>query len=410
MGLLKNITNYFDQKIDKSLDFDNARKSITISFVAIIAIIFYLVFGVISLINESYLLALILGIASALNYLIYLYIHKTLKINSCINANLIVTGSVFLYCMVTGGAFGTGYLWIFPFPILAISLKGLDRGTRVSFLFLVFIIAACIINLYVPGLPDYKLSFSLRLIGSYLAIYAIIYVFEFLRIQNYHKMRSLLNDSILENKRKDDFLSKLSHQIRTPLNNITLIYNLVDRTKLPADQQDLFDTIIASTNNLVNVVNNIVQVSAIDIDEKNQSPVSFNIETTIQNTLKLFTNQYKERLEIDFKTKTIKTNFIGNPVRIKQLFLNIIENIIKIGSEEKLKLAISINSQNIENQQTQISIDIVCPPIDMKKDSNENYFVASSRPIIKIKMTLLKITWILTLPEKLFSFIMEPLI
>jgi CheY-like chemotaxis protein/signal transduction histidine kinase len=382
MGLLKNIANYFDQKVDRNLDFENSGKTITISFTSIIAIVFYLFFGIISLINESYMLALVLGIASALNYLIYYYLHKTLKINPCINALLIVTGAVFLYCLITGGAFGTGYLWIFPYPILAISLKGLEKGARISIIFLVFIIAVCIINLYVPGLPDYKLSLSLRLIGSYLSIHSIIYVFEYLRVINYHKMKLWINDSLSENKRKDDFLSKLSHQIRTPLNNITLIYNLVDRSKLPEDQQDLFDTIIASTNNLVNVVNNIVQVSAIDIDENNQNPVSFNIVTTIQNTLKLFINQNKERLEIDFNAKAIKPNYIGNPVRIKQLFLNIIENIVKIGSEEKLKLTITINSENIDSTLTNLSIDIICPPMSMKKDMNDNYYVASSQPIL----------------------------
>jgi CheY-like chemotaxis protein/signal transduction histidine kinase len=377
MGLLRNITNYFDQKADSNLDFENVSKSVTISFTSIIGIFFYIVFGVISLINESYLLALVLGLASAANYLVYYYLHKTLKINACINALLLITGSVFLYCLITGGAFGTGYLWIFPFPILAISMKGLEKGARISIIFLLFIISVCILNLYVPGLPDYKLSMSLRLIGSYFAIHLIIYVFEYIRVRNFQKMISRIDDSLSENKRKDDFLSKLSHQIRTPLNNITLIYNLVDRTKLPADQQDLFDTIIASTNNLVNVVNNIVQVSAIDIDENNHNPVSFNIETTIQNTLKLFINQNKERLEIDFNSKAIKPNFIGNPVRIKQLFLNIIENIVKIDTKEKLKLSITINSESVDTNQTLLSIDIACPPISLKKDANDNYFVAT---------------------------------
>jgi CheY-like chemotaxis protein/signal transduction histidine kinase len=381
MGLLHNITNYFAQKVDKRLDLQSINKVITVSFASVFAIIFYLTFGVISLIYDNYILALILGIASAANYIIYFYLHKTFKIDSCVHGILFVTASVFLYCFITGGAFGTGYLWIFPFPILAISLKGLSKGTGISILFLALIIVAILVNINVPQLPDYALSMSLRLIGAYLAIHAIMYVFEFIRILDYKKMQSWINDSRLENKRKDDFLSKLSHQIRTPLNNITLIYNLVDRSKLPTDQLDLFDTIMASTNNLVNVVNNIVQVSAIDIEDQDQTQVSFNIESTIQNTLKLFINQNKDKLSIDFNVSATRLQYFGNPVRIKQLFLNLIENIVKIADEDELKLAIQLYSKGISSHETEISIDITCPAIAMKKDANDNYFIASKKPV-----------------------------
>lgn len=381
MGLLHNITNYFAQKVDKRLDLQSINKVITVSFASVFAILFYLIFGIIALINDNYILALILGIASAINYLIYFYLHKTLKIDIAVHGILLVTAIVFIFCFTTGGAFGTGYLWIFPFPILAISLKGLSKGTGISLLFLAFIIIAILINLNVPQLPDYNLSMSLRLIGAYLAIHAIMYVFEFVRILDYKKMQSWINDSRLENKRKDDFLSKLSHQIRTPLNNITLIYNLVDRSKLPSDQLDLFDTIMASTNNLVNVVNNIVQVSAIDIEDQDQTQVSFNIESTIQNTLKLFINQNKDKLIIDFKVAASRLQYYGNPVRIKQLFLNLIENIVKIADEDELKLVIQINSKSISSHETEVGIEITCPAIAMKKDANDNYFIASKKPV-----------------------------
>jgi CheY-like chemotaxis protein len=164
------------------------------------------------------------------------------------------------------------------------------------------------------------------------------------------------------------------------LNNLTLIYNLVDRSKLPPDQQDLFDTIIASTNNLVSVVNNIVQVSTVDMEEKGQNNLSFNIESTIENTLKLFRNQNKDRLEIDFKILSKQLYYIGNPVRIKQLFLNLIENIVKINYEIKLKLSISYNSEPAETNNSKLTFEINCPPLKMKKDVNDNYFVASSKP------------------------------
>ena len=385
MGILHHITAYLSSKVDKKIPLDKANRIIMISFAALLAGLFYLFFGVISLINENYTLALILGIATITNYFTYYKLSSSHKIELYANIILSISTIVFLYALATGGAFGTGFLWVFPFPVLAIAIKGLDKGTIWSIVFLVLMIIICAVNLYVPSLFTYELPFILRLIGAYLAIHAIIFTYEFLRLRNQTTMENWVAESRDESKRKDDFLSKLSHQIRTPLNNITLISNLVDRTKLSADQQDLFDTIIASTNNLVNVVNNIVQISAFDLDEKEQIQVSFNIETTIENTLILFKNQHKESLELTTEMLIPSTHFIGNPIRIKQLILNLIENLVKIKTEGKLKLIFQVKTIPETDKTCRLEMAIICPYFQMVKDEKQNYFLASEKPISSIK-------------------------
>jgi CheY-like chemotaxis protein/signal transduction histidine kinase len=378
MSLLKNITVHFLEKFDKKLDFENSNRAVTISLSTLISIIFYLSFGIIAFYNDSYLLALVLGVAAAGDFIIYFYFNKSTRLEICANALLLITAGVIIFCLITGGAFGTGYLWIFPFPVLAIALKGLEKGTHISGFFLVLIVAIIILNIYLPFLPpEYTFNLTLRLICTYIIIHFIIYLVEYVREANQLKLEKWIAESKIESKRKEDFLSKLSHQMRTPLNNITLIYNLVDRSKLASDQQDLFDTIIASTNNLVSVVNNIVQISTLDMEEKGQNLVSFNIESTIENTLKLFRNQNKNRLEINFKVLSKQLYYIGNPVRIKQLFLNLIENIVKINYELKLNLNISYKSEQAETYTSKLIFEIVCPPLKLKKDENDNYFMVS---------------------------------
>lgn len=381
MGLLQNITNYLSQKVDQNLDLEQKNKIVTISFASLISVLFFIVFGVLAVINSNYQLALVLGVAAAINYFIYIFLHNSKKITLFSNLILIVIGGVFIYCLTTGGAFGTGFLWIFPFPILAVALKGLNGGTRISAIFLVFVIIVCVINLYIPALPNYDLSLSLRIIGAYLAIHAVIYTYEFLSVSNQHTMEKWIAESKTESKKKDDFLSKLSHQIRTPLNNITLISNLVDRSKLPDDQQDLFDTIIASTNNLVNVVNNIVQVSTLDIEDSDQNIVSFNIVSTIENTLKLFKNQHRDTLDIESEIIAPRSLYMGNPVRIKQLILNLIENIIKINFESKIKIQITVRIEEENDEYSKLDFEIQCPFIHLKKDEKDNYFVGTEKPV-----------------------------
>jgi len=385
MGILHNIANYITRKTDKSNSPDKTNRIITTSFVAIFSCIFFLIFGILVLLKEIYPLALILGIAAIANLIAYYRYRSSTRVEPYSNIILLIAAIVFLYSLATGGAYNAGFIWIFVFPFLAIVLKGIEKGTISSMIFLVLIILICVANLYIPAAASYGLSLSLRLIGGYIAVYIVIYTLEFLKLRNQTAMQQWIEESKDESKRKDDFLSKLSHQIRTPLNNITLISNLIDRTKLSPEVQDMFDTIIASTNNLVNVVNNIVQISALDIDDKEDIQVSFNIETTIDNTLILFRNQHKESLELHSKLDFQRTHFIGNPIRIKQLILNLIENLLKIKPEEKLKLEFVAVIKNENEKMSRLEISINCPFVKMTKDEKQNYFLASSKPLSSVK-------------------------
>jgi CheY-like chemotaxis protein len=159
------------------------------------------------------------------------------------------------------------------------------------------------------------------------------------------KNQEILKDQIAqissELKTKEDFISKLSHQIRTPLNNIMVTSNLFTNTKLDEQQKDLIETIMASTNNLVNVVNNISKVSAIDLGHQTIKMV-FNLQSTLDNTIKLFQSLNNNRVSITLKSASqLNYNLIGDPVKLKQIFLNIIENIIRNSSEQNIKITIS---------------------------------------------------------------------
>ena len=123
-----------------------------------------------------------------------------------------------------------------------------------------------------------------------------------------------------------------------------MVSNLINLSKLDPEQRDMFETIIASTNNLINVVNNIVKVSEVKIEKELSAQVSFDLFSTINNTFKLFHDQHKERVSIQLHvSKNIRSYFMGDPIRIKQIFLNLIENIIK--SEAKQNIEIIIDAQ-----------------------------------------------------------------
>jgi CheY-like chemotaxis protein len=197
-------------------------------------------------------------------------------------------------------------------------------------------------------------------------------------------MERAIIDSRNDARQKDDFLSKLSHQIRTPLNNLTVVSNLVNKSKLDSEHRDLFDTILASTINLINVVNNIVKVSEVKIEKELSSQVNFDLSSSVDNTLKLFRDQHKEKLEVNLHvSRLIKTNYIGDPIRVKQIFLNIIENVIKATTPGRMTVDIEIDVAEEHEHDSDLNFAIRCPQLHLESDDYGNFYSKPSAELIK---------------------------
>ena len=230
-------------------------------------------------------------------------------------------------------------------PIIAIGVLGYNKGAIFSITFLLL----ALIGLFAPigeGSPSEKINLLLKFIFiiSYLSVFFAVYLLDAIRAKSLQSMEKQLLDQKNSTKLKEEFIAKLSHQIRTPLNNIMVIANILESVTEDEKQKDMIDTIHASTNNLVNVVNSMVEISNVDIKERGSVNLTFNLYTTINSTIKLFSTQDSSHNTFSLKiSDSIPDNLIGDPVRIKQIFLNLIENILKNKSSEKISIIIDID-------------------------------------------------------------------
>jgi CheY-like chemotaxis protein len=375
MGLLSFFIDIFKLKARKTLSTEHQNTAVLVGFSSIILIIFLLSYLIIGVYVENYLFSCILGITAILTFINYRVLFSQANVHLSSNIFLIICICLLIFLFASGGMSGNGYLWSFMFPILVVSIKGLNKGFIYSLSYLALLIFITILSYYIDLIYNYGLDVSLRVFSAFLTIHLMLFIYEYLRETADTKLKNEIELNSQEIKKRDDFLSQLSHQIRTPLNNITLISTLVNQAKFDPEQRDLFETIIASTNNLVNVVNNIVKVSTVEIDEKHRSNVSFNLNGTIDNTIKLFEKQHKDILKINFNS-SIKENFIGDPVRIKQLFLTLIENFIKSNyNNEEITLNISLDYKNSETQRAQILFKVSSPEYKFVLHNGEYYIV-----------------------------------
>jgi CheY-like chemotaxis protein len=366
------------KKLDQQADLDVINKMLTVYFIIITGIVFITGYAILAMAAHNYSLMGFLFAAS-------LVLIITLAFNYFTNrqqiTRMLLTGTiavVMIYLLYTGGTFGSGHLWILVFPVFSIPLFGLSRGNLISFLFFLLVVAYFVFHHSIQPPQVYTTGFAVRFLGTYTIIHLLVYLNEYIKFHNFAVMERTIIESKNENRQKDDFLSKLSHQIRTPLNNLTVVSNLINKSKLDSEHRDLFDTILASTINLISVVNNIVKVSEVKIEKELSSQVSFDLFSTVDNTLKLFRDQHKDRLEVSLRiSRNIKTNYIGDPIRIKQIFLNIIENVIKASTDGKLLVDIDIDLVNDQEQESELSYQIRCPQLHIESDDYGNYY---SRP------------------------------
>lgn len=374
MDFLTGLFNWFLRRFEQPTDLQIKNKTFIIYVLSALCFISCLVFGAIYLYHESGYTAFVLLGSSFLSLSNMFLLAYTRSYRRCGAFIIALTGVLFLFLLFISNTY-LHAVWIVFFPLIIMPLLGLKRGQIISFVYLLMIILTILAHNYYKINQPYSLNTAAGLAGIYLIVFLLVYFFEYIISVNRQQLEKLILESKNDNRQKDDFISKLSHQIRTPLNNLTVVSNLVNKSKLDPEHRDLFETIIASTNNLINVVNNIVKVSEVKIERELSTQVSFDLFSTINNTLKLFRDQHRDRINIQLNiSRNIRNYFIGDPIRIKQIFLNIIENIIKSETKEKLNIIIEVEQLKESETTAELLFAVNCPSLRIDRDEFGNFY------------------------------------
>ncbi|HSH52951.1 MAG TPA: response regulator, partial [Bacteroidales bacterium] len=325
----------------------NHHQATIFNYYSATTILLLLIFSIINIIGTSYLNFFIT--VSVLTILIINHFWFKAKVNlkSALNIYTLVLSVFFLWLIFAGNIYNQGILVFGFYPLLIVTLLGYKKGAKASLIFF----PLSIIGLIVPSFIETIFDFSV----SNIILYALIFTSSLVFANMYLKLIEQKQNELISEKKgaqkealaKEEFISKISHQVRTPLNNIVVLTNIVNNSNLDEKQRDLIDTIQASTNNLVNVVNNIAELSNVDILQSKDYNQYFNLETTITNTIDLFADVNSNDISFSVNISD-ELNYLlyGDPVKIKQIFLNLIENILKNAKSGKKTIQLDINSQN----------------------------------------------------------------
>ncbi|HOO83048.1 MAG TPA: PAS domain-containing protein [Prolixibacteraceae bacterium] len=132
-------------------------------------------------------------------------------------------------------------------------------------------------------------------------------------------------------KAKSNFLSNMSHEIRTPMNGIIGMAELLSMTPLDDEQQKIVGIIARSGNNLLNIINDILDLSKIDTGKLSLETDTIYIKDVIDEVVEQMTisaNESGNEIQVKYDYN-IPEMLNGDKLRLKQIFANLVSNSIK---------------------------------------------------------------------------------
>ena len=178
----------------------------------------------------------------------------------------------------------------------------------------------------------------------------------------------------------------MSHEIRTPMNAIIGFTNVLLKSELNSQQKECVNAVKTSGNSLIVIINDILDLAKVNAGKMNFEENPLNLNQTICEIFHLFVVKCeKKKIELVKNIdSTIPKIVLGDDIRLRQIFLNLISNAIKFTEKGTITLDIKILDQNtekttIEFALTDTGIGIPENKLDTIFDNFEQAFDATSR-------------------------------
>lgn len=173
---------------------------------------------------------------------------------------------------------------------------------------------------------------------------------------------------------KSQFLSHMSHELRTPLNGIIGSANLLLEEEFLPVQKDQLSVLKFSSEHMLNLINDILDLSKLEADRIQLEKVVVDIPKFIHSVILPFVPQYEEK-GVTFKVKvdaSLKRSVLADPTRLNQVLTNLLSNALKFTSKGTVKLEVKVTS--VKSDHNSIEFSVSDTGIGISEDKREQIF------------------------------------